>query len=65
MIITHSQAQLSTWESSIQNPANPAVLFFFFFFLFSCDLVWPFKDVLAFAILDREFYGVVPRFTLK
>lgn len=34
VIITHSQAQLSTWESSIQNPAKPAVLFFFF-------LPWP------------------------
>lgn len=31
VIITHSQAQLSTWESSIQNPAKPAVLFFSFF----------------------------------
>lgn len=58
VIITHSQAQLSTWESSIQNPAKPAVLFFSFF-CFCRDLVWPFRDVLSFATLHRGFYGAL------
>lgn len=58
VIITHSQAQLSTWESSIQNPTKPAV---------SpppiCDLVWPLtvtRCTDTFAILDEEFYGGLP-----
>lgn len=68
VIITHSQAQLTTRESSIENPAKPAVLFLsfsFFFFFFGCDLVWPLKDVLAFAISDRGFYGAVSCFALQ
>lgn len=33
---------------------------------FSCrDLVWPLRDVLSFAILDKEFYGVLPCFALQ
>lgn len=65
VIITHSQAQLSTWESSIQNPANPAVLFFSFLFFLCYDLVWPLRDVLSFAILDRELYSSLPFFALQ
>lgn len=52
-------------ESSIQNPAKPAVLFFFFFFFFCHDLVWPLRDVLSFAILDRGFYGALYFFALQ
>jgi len=53
VIIIHVQAQLRTWESSIQNPEKPTVMSFFP--PLCCDLVWPFREVHPFSI--QEFYG--------
>lgn len=55
VVVTHSQAQLRTSESSVQNPAKPAVLFFPFFF--PCrDLAWPLKDLIRIWQFGSGFY---------
>lgn len=65
VIITHSQAQLSTCGSHPYKIQQSLLFCFFFFFFFCHDLVWPLRDVLSFAILDRGFYGALYFFALQ